>query len=71
MLQQSYQLANTHCEGALKMAKADKEITEIIELATADIDALARAFNLIAEVCENRENPEIQLPLASTLNLLN
>lgn len=39
----------------------ENEITEIIELAANDLEALARAFNLIAEVCEGRESPRIVL----------
>jgi hypothetical protein len=43
---------------------SENDVTEIIELCTNDIEALARAFNLIADVCENRESPALQLDSA-------
>lgn len=33
----------------------ENESLEIIELATADIETLAKAFNLIKDICEERD----------------
>ncbi|MCI5065821.1 hypothetical protein MRY87_08865 [bacterium] len=35
-----------------------QESLEIIELATSGLDELAKAFDLIAEVCNHIEHPE-------------
>jgi len=34
---------------------------EIVELASADIETLARAFNVISEVCEEQDDPSPSL----------
>lgn len=36
-----------------------EEVFDIIELTTNDIDLLADAFDLIAEVCESIDNPHV------------
>lgn len=40
-------------------ASAAADQTEIIELAIGDLETLARAFNVIREVCEQRTSGEI------------
>ena len=38
-----------------------EEVFEIIELASNDITVLARAFDVINEVCQELSDPEIEL----------
>jgi hypothetical protein len=41
-----------------------EEAFEIIELATNDLEVLARAFDVISEVCNELNNPSIQFDKA-------
>lgn len=38
-----------------------EDVLEIIELATNDLNTLARAFDLISEVCQSRPAPAVQI----------
>lgn len=40
-----------------------EEIFEIIELAIDDIDLLTRAFEVIEQVCEELEGPELKIDI--------
>lgn len=37
--------------------KDEQDALEILELASADLDVLTRAFKLIEEVCQEKEEP--------------
>lgn len=40
-----------------KRNRSEQDALEILELASADLDVLTRAFTLIEEVCQEKENP--------------
>jgi hypothetical protein len=49
----------------------ENEAFEMIELALGDLDTLARAFNLISEVCAERDTPAPICDDSPPKNLLN
>lgn len=57
----------------LKNSSADteNEAFEMIELALNDLDALTRAFDLISEICEEREPASILSLETPPKNLVN
>lgn len=49
--------------------RKEDEAFEIIELAIDDINLLVRAFDVISEVCEGKEEPRIHLDQAPAAKL--
>ena len=54
-----------------KEARDQEEAFEMIELATEDLEVLARAFHVIEEVCDELQNPNPQLEEEPQKLLLN
>jgi len=54
-----------------KTAVDKEDVCEIIELASADIETLARAFDVINEVCQEFSHPYVSLNRTLDKRLIN
>ena len=54
-----------------KVAETESESLEIIELCIDDLDLLSRAFDLIADACDQEASPEPRTLQAVPARLLN
>jgi hypothetical protein len=54
-----------------KVAKNASEACEIIELAIGDLEMLTRAFQVIQDVCEERNSEEISLSMDTAKYVVN
>ncbi len=50
-----------------EITTTEPDALEIIELATNDIDTLAKAFDLITEVCKEFDQPELAVSAKNEL----